>query len=115
MNNPKRKQILITAKELFWKFGTKRVTVEEICKEANVSKMTFYKFFSNKNELLHTIVEEMFDKILYDYKELMNKDIPFKEKVQQQLIMKFEGTNQLSSELVKDIYSATAALSFSSD
>ena len=63
MNNPKRIQIVKTAKELFWKFGIKRVTIEEICREANVSKMTFYKFFSNKNELLHTVIEEMFDKI----------------------------------------------------
>jgi len=47
-SNPKREQILTTGKELFWKFGFKRVTIEEICKEAGVSKMTYYKFFTTK-------------------------------------------------------------------
>ena len=48
MSNPKREQILKTGKELFWKFGFKRVTIEEICKEAGISKMTYYKYFTNK-------------------------------------------------------------------
>ena len=49
--NPKYLDIFKTAKDLFWKYGIKRVSIEEICKEAKVSKMTFYKFFPNKIEL----------------------------------------------------------------
>ena len=60
-SNPKKNQILHTSKELFWKFGFKRVTIEEICKEAGVSKMTFYKFFPNKLELAKTILDKIFD------------------------------------------------------
>ncbi|MBE9509365.1 MAG: TetR family transcriptional regulator, partial [Bacteroidetes bacterium] len=36
IDNQKFQQIITTAKELFWKFGIKRVTIEEICQEANV-------------------------------------------------------------------------------
>ena len=97
--------ILKTAHDLFWKFGIRRVSIEEICREAGVSKMTFYRYFSNKTDLTKKVVKNLFDKILHDYRELMQKDIPFAEKVKQQLMMKFEGTNELSAELVKDIYS----------
>ena len=31
------------------------MTVEEVCREAAVSKMTFYKYFQNKVELVRTI------------------------------------------------------------
>lgn len=48
--NIKQQFILSAGKELFWKHGVKRVTVEEICVQASVSKMTFYKFFMNKRE-----------------------------------------------------------------
>jgi len=41
--NQKYNQIIDTSKKLFWKYGIKRVTIEEICREAGVSKMTFYK------------------------------------------------------------------------
>ncbi len=96
--------ILKTSRDLFWKFGIRKVSIEEICREAGVSKMTFYRYFSNKTDLTKKVVKNLFDKILHDYRELMQKDIPFAEKVKQQLMMKFEGTNELSAELVKDIY-----------
>jgi AcrR family transcriptional regulator len=50
-NNKKFQSTVNKAKELFWKYGIKKVSIEEICAEAPVSKMTFYKFFKNKNDL----------------------------------------------------------------
>lgn len=107
MNNgsPKYADIIKTARELFWKHGISRVTVEEICEKANVSKMTFYRFFSNKSELGKTIIDDIMDESADKYKRLMKQDIPFEEKVKQQLLLKFEGTKEISSEFVKDIYS----------
>ncbi|MCJ7802330.1 MAG: TetR/AcrR family transcriptional regulator, partial [Candidatus Marinimicrobia bacterium] len=54
--SPKFKQIVETANDLFMRFGVKRITIEEICKTAKVSKMTFYKFFKNKIELAEYII-----------------------------------------------------------
>ena len=62
--NPKQKQILETSKELFWKFGFKRVTIEEICKEAGVSKMTFYKYYPNKIELVKGLMKRVLSESL---------------------------------------------------
>ncbi|MBL0024612.1 MAG: helix-turn-helix transcriptional regulator [Saprospiraceae bacterium] len=45
-------KIITTAKKLFWKHGSSRVTIEELCREAGVSKMTFYRHFNNKNEII---------------------------------------------------------------
>ena len=53
----KEQDILIAGKKLFFKYGLKKVTIEEICAEANVSKMTFYKYFPNKTAL----VKKVFD------------------------------------------------------
>ena len=98
----KRKQIIQTAKDLFFKYGIKRVTVEEICKEANVSKMTFYKHFKNKNELVKTWITEMTDEALEKYITLMKRDIPFEEKVRETINMKLEGSDQMSQEFFSD-------------
>jgi AcrR family transcriptional regulator len=98
----KRKQLIQTAKDLFFKYGIKRVTVEEICKEANVSKMTFYKHFKNKNELVKTWITEMTDQALERYITLMQMDIPFEEKVRETIKMKLEGSDQMSQEFFSD-------------
>lgn len=104
-DSPKYADILGTAKRLFWKHGVRRVSVEEICQEAGVSKMTFYRFFPNKVELAKKMLEQVFDDSMRQYRELMDQDIPFEEKVRQQLLLKFKGTESVSAEFVKDIYS----------
>jgi len=64
MSHPKRELVLKTGKELFWKFGFKRVTIEEVCKEAGISKMTFYKFFTNKIDLVKIIMNDILQESL---------------------------------------------------
>jgi len=102
MSNPKRQQILRTGKELFWKFGFKRVSVEEICKEAGVSKMTYYKFFNNKMELVKTLVDEILQSGLIKYRKLMDSALPYPEKVLGMIELKREQTHTMSSEFFKD-------------
>ena len=96
--------IVTTAKDLFWKHGFKRVTVEEICTRSNVSKMTFYKYFPNKTELAIQIIKNMFDENIKKINELMLSDISFEEKMKLQVKMKLEATNDISEEFVKDVY-----------
>jgi AcrR family transcriptional regulator len=105
IDNPKYNDILKTAYELFWKHGIKRVSVEEICQKANVSKMTFYRFFPNKTELGRKVLDNIINEGIEKYTEIMKRDISFEEKIRQQLILKFEGTKEISPELVADIFS----------
>lgn len=98
----KRKQLIRTAKNLFFKYGIKRVTVEEICREANVSKMTFYKYFRNKNALVRTWITEMTEEAMDRYRSLMDSDLPFQEKVRETIQMKLEGTDGMSRDFFSD-------------
>ena len=102
-NNKKFKSTVSKAKELFWKHGIKRITIEEICSETPVSKMTFYKFFKNKNELAEFILEELMKESIEKYLEIMKQDIPFPEKTKQIILLKHESTKDISDEFLKDI------------
>lgn len=108
-DNPKYQSIYRTAKELFWKFGIKRVTTEEICREANVSKMTYYRFFPNKTKLAIQILSDTFNESIEKHREIMAKDIPFPEKIRETIQLKFEGTKDISQELIIDIYKNASA------
>lgn len=103
-SNSKKVQILATGKELFWKFGFKRVTIEEICREAGVSKMTFYKFFPNKTKLATAIMDVVFEESLLKIrkidKEHESADKTFKKFLQ----LKSEGSRDISEEFIKDLY-----------
>ncbi len=102
--NKKYQDIYGTAKNLFWKYGIKRVSIEEICKESNVSKMTFYKFFPNKIELAKTIMDDLIDSSLERLNEIIHSNKSFSEKLKALFLMKLEGINNISMELIKDIH-----------
>ena len=96
--------LLKTAKNLFWKHGIRRVTVEEICKEAGVSKMTFYRNFKNKDELVEAIIEQLRSEGQESYDRIMSRKIPFNEKIEQLIQFKYERSKGISKEFLKDIY-----------
>jgi AcrR family transcriptional regulator len=105
--NKKYDDIVTTARELFWKHGFRRISVEEICQKAGVSKMTFYKHFSNKTELAIEISRRMFDENMKVFRDMMQADIPFEEKMKMQVQMKLKGTQDISEEFVKDVFGHT--------
>ncbi|MCK5536955.1 MAG: TetR/AcrR family transcriptional regulator [Bacteroidales bacterium] len=103
-NNLKYQDILSAGKMLYWKYGIKRVTVEEICKEAKVSKVTYYKFFKNKIELAKIIFDSVVGQALKDYKIIIDSNLAFVEKVNKIMKMKHEGAKDISQEFMLDLY-----------
>ena len=102
IDDQKLKEILIVAKELFWKYGFKRVSIEEVCREANVSKMTFYKHFKNKMELVKYLLNQIYEKGMKQYRDIMDSDIPFSEKVKKTIDLKLESSKDISNEFMND-------------
>jgi AcrR family transcriptional regulator len=102
--NVKRESLLDTGRRLFWKYGFRRVTVNEICKEADVSKMTFYRCFENKTDLAKTIFDKEVKNGIDKFNEIIKSDISASEKMKNIIQMKMEGTNDISSEFLMDFY-----------
>ena len=104
--SPKFKQIVKTAQELFYKYGIKRISVEEICSTALVSKMTFYKYFPNKIELAKHIFSELLEENEKKYDNIMAKKCSFTEKVDQIVNLKLDSMNSMSNDLIKEVLTA---------
>ena len=102
LKSSKFKKIVESANDLFSRYGIKRVSVEEICKIANVSKMTFYKYFANKIELVKYLWQQMTDDSMQKLDELDRRDIPFTEKIKMMLKMKEEATSQMGNQYIHD-------------
>lgn len=102
--DPKKEAIIRTATDLFMRYGVHRVTVQEICRESGVSKMTCYKHFSNKGEIVKTIIDTMMAKNMAVYRELMDQDIPYTEKLKALIRLKREAANMFSPEFLDDLW-----------
>ena len=102
---PKKKiQIVETAEALFIRHGIKRITVEEICRRAGASKMTFYKYFPNKLELVKYIWSNWMEEGLAKMDEIDSMDIPFPEKTHGMYQWKTDLVSKISTAFIEEIH-----------
>lgn len=52
-----KERILSEAEQLFWKYGVRSVTMEDIARELGISKKTIYQHFSDKEDILYQVIE----------------------------------------------------------
>lgn len=77
----KEKQILNAAEKLFNKYGYKRVSMDEIAKEAGVTKKTVYSYYSSKEELLKHFINQEVSNMKNIIETLEKEDIDFFDRV----------------------------------
>ncbi|MDR2083862.1 MAG: TetR/AcrR family transcriptional regulator [Bacteroidales bacterium] len=105
--NKKQIDILNATKDLFYKYEFRKVTVEDICRAANVSKMTFYKFFSNKLEAAKSMLDLLFGEAMDKFDAMMGSNIPFAEKMKQIVVMKVERSKNSEMVIIQNLYTDT--------
>ena len=69
--NPKKKQLLDAAYQLFVEKGYQSTSIQDILEHSNVSKGTFYNYFSSKNELFIDVFNTVFEKMRTARKEIL--------------------------------------------
>ena len=99
----KRDQLIQTGEVLFIKHGMRRVTVEDICRQAGVSKPTFYKYFENKAALARRIVELWIEEALQRIDGIEDAEAPFPEKMKQILAVKQAIAARPGPEFLEDL------------
>ena len=60
----KRIEIIKSAQKLFGRHGLKKVTTDDIAREAHVSKATIYKIYRNKQDILKDVVGHEMEELL---------------------------------------------------
>ncbi|WP_419659073.1 transcriptional regulator, TetR family [Desulfosarcina variabilis str. Montpellier] len=67
----RRKEILQAARELFKTKEYEKVTMQELMDKLNIAKGTIYHYFSSKDDLLESVVEDLIDEELKRKKQLL--------------------------------------------
>jgi len=102
-----RQLLLGAGRTLFWKYGVRRISVEEVCKSAGVSKMTFYRSFENKEDLAFQVLKGFITEGMDSYRAVMKQDIPFREKIAKVIALKHQQSVDISQEFIHEIYQST--------
>jgi AcrR family transcriptional regulator len=65
-------RIVQGAEELFFKYGIKSITMDDIAKHLAISKKTIYQYFSDKNELVETLMSVNLKKDECEFKQIQS-------------------------------------------
>ncbi len=95
-------QIVNAGEALFQRFGIKRVTVTEICQQAGASKMTFYRYFNNKNDLVKHVLNRWLEEGYARVAEIEAMPISFAEKIRKIIEFKNDFLSQLSDQMIAE-------------
>jgi len=103
-DRPKKEgDILRTAEDLFMHFGYDKVTVEEICREASVSKVTFYKYFKNKHEVLRDYMTVRLNLGMEVFTRIREADASLPEKMKALIAMKESAVSHFTPVFYKSL------------
>lgn len=61
-----------TAKTLFTQFGVRSVTMDDVCREMGISKKTLYKYFTEKNELIESVIHSKTCELENEIQQIMD-------------------------------------------
>ena len=56
-----KERILTASEQLFWKYGIRSVTMEDIAKGLGISKKTIYQHFTDKEDILYQVIQQKVD------------------------------------------------------
>lgn len=69
--NKRKKHVMDKAHELFIEKGFQQTSIQDILTASNISKGTFYNYFSSKNELLISIFKNIYTELEWQRKQLL--------------------------------------------
>ena len=56
-----KERILSKAEALFWKFGTRSITMDDISRDIGISKKTLYQHFTDKDDIVFQVIQYRID------------------------------------------------------
>ncbi|MFZ7101419.1 MAG: TetR/AcrR family transcriptional regulator [Peptococcaceae bacterium] len=120
----KKDSILQIATKLFIERGITDVSIREISSKAGVSQVSIYNYFGDKNNLAREAFISYIGQVGEEYDELLDRNIPFAEKVEQIMTKKYNaiiglshsnfGQQALEDKVLQQVYEEAALVQIKS-
>jgi len=96
-------RILISAEELFFRYGFSKTTAEDIAREASVSKRTIYKYYRGKIHILQELLSKKTGYLTTELNKIISSDGSFPEKQHKAMSVITKVLSKVSKHFIDDI------------
>jgi len=73
MTQTREERVLTAARDVFMRYGFKRATMSDLADAAQMSRPALYLIFSSKEEVLRSLVTQIFNELLREVREGLSK------------------------------------------
>lgn len=70
-----KEKILIEAERLFWKYGVRTITMDDIARRLAISKKTIYQYFTDKEDIVYQVVSYHIEHEMQECERLIDKSM----------------------------------------
>lgn len=98
-----KERILEETERLFWKYGVRSVTMEDIAKQLGISKKTIYQHFADKEQILYEVLQDKIGKHQSEMACAVVETTNPVEEIMNVLNMMHKNADQISPNLLIDI------------
>ncbi|OEH94345.1 TetR/AcrR family transcriptional regulator [Bacillus solimangrovi] len=96
----KKEQILEAALTLFSKNGVQETNIQDIAKKANVSQVTIYNYFINKDKLIYEVANTFLEQQMQIFEQAILIEAPFTEKIKSLMEQKLTFSSTYSPDFI---------------
>jgi AcrR family transcriptional regulator len=105
-----KEKIFSAGQDRFWKEGFSRISVDEITTDLAMSKKTFYKYYSSKEDLVRQIMERFMGNVRTNVERILLSDKNAVEKLSEVITMIGNNAGRLTPTFGQDIKRRIPAL-----
>ncbi len=98
-----KEKIITAVRDRFWKEGFARISVDEITTDLAMSKKTFYKYFSSKEDLVQQIMERLLGGMRTNVERILLSDKTAVEKLSEFITLIGTSASRLTPAFGGDI------------
>lgn len=99
----KREAIIKAASELFAIYGITSVSISNIAEKANVSRVTLFKYFGDKETLCKEVVFNWIEDLIEEYEKILLGNQSFPQKMLALLDMRLIGREKIGEQVIQTV------------
>lgn len=97
----KKRLIKSAARDLFFRFGFPKTSMEDIARQSGLAKPTLYYYYTNKQEIFNDIVIDEATCFMDEVEKKLPPDMPADERMSLFLRLLYKGLKKYASEMAK--------------
>ena len=101
----KKEDVIVSARELFTKYGYRKVSLLDIANKSGVTKKTIYSYFKDKDDLFYYFIKEELENMKKNIEAKLNSAKSFPEIVSTNVhdMLEFRKNSLLISTISEDV------------